>query len=258
MLREQSQPIQRSPAPERLWCVELSQNFDYCVAGGASGHCFVWDATNGELLNTWPAHYRKASVVRFTHDGAFVVTAGDDAIVNVWSLASLVASPVVGRVRERELAPRWTMSAHTMPITDLQCSRGAAPLVFSASIDRTVKAWDLANNCIVLSLALASSVNCIALSPCESLLFVGLSNGAVRRVHLYGAPLATAGTALLGGGGGAASRTPSLDEPANADRTLGTLTASDVQGTTATSQHSVRSFVGHTKSVTALALNHDG
>lgn len=236
----------------------MSPNFDYCLAGGVSGHCFVWDATNGELLNTWPAHYRKTSVVRFTHDGAFVVTAGDDAIVNVWSLAALVASPVVGRVRERELTPRWTMSAHTMPISDVQCSRGAAPLIFSASIDRTVKVWDLANNCIVLSIALPSSVNCIALSPCESQLFVGLTNGSVRRVHLYGTPLATSGTAIGDSNAVSTTTTASASAAHSVDRTLGMLTASDVQGTAATSHHSVRSFVGHAKSVTALALNHDG
>jgi pre-rRNA-processing protein IPI3 len=203
--------------------VELSDNSNYCVAGGASGHAFVWDATNGELLNTWSAHYRKVTVVRFTRDGAFVITGGDDAIVNIWSLAALVAAPLVGRQRERELAPRASISAHTMPITDVQCSSGSAPLVFSSSLDRSVNVFDLANNAVVLSLALPSAVNAIALSPCETHVFAALVNGTVRCVPLYA---------------------HASDDVNGASRS-------------ASSSHG-SAFVGHTKSVTSLALSHDG
>ena len=87
--------------------------------------CVRRDRASGELINTWPAHYRKATgsycddcslfslstfvkipttnltksifsvfscsiVLRFTDDDNFIVSGGEDSIVNVWSLVDVV------------------------------------------------------------------------------------------------------------------------------------------------------------------------
>ena len=42
---------------------------------------------SGILFNVWDAHYRRVSVLRFTDDGAALISGSEDAGVSVWSLA---------------------------------------------------------------------------------------------------------------------------------------------------------------------------
>jgi WD40 repeat protein len=214
--------LHRSPVPEALAAVRSSQRSRaYVVGGGASGQCHLWDAHSGELLRSWPAHYRKCGVVAFSDgdgDDALVVTGGDDAIVNVWSLAQLLRTPLVGRARTRDVAPLRASSAHALPITDLVVRNAALGHVYSASLDRTVKLWHLESDSIVLSVVLPSAIHCLALSPSGSHLYAGLENGDVQVVALDAeAPAAD--------GGGAAG---------------------------------VTAFSGHEGAVTTLALSVDG
>ena len=52
------QPHQRSFAAEALTAVAATRDGAFCAAGGASGAVFVWEASSGRLLRTWPAHYK--------------------------------------------------------------------------------------------------------------------------------------------------------------------------------------------------------
>ena len=108
-------------------CLESSLNGELVVGGGASGNCFIWNACDGQLLFTWPgmfemkedhlylclsficqiAHYRRATVIRFLANDSALATGGDDAIVNVWSLAELLARPIVGKVRQNEPVAKY-------------------------------------------------------------------------------------------------------------------------------------------------------
>lgn len=52
------QPHQRCFAAEQLTAVAATRDGVYCAAGGALGAVFVWEASSGRLLRTWPAHYK--------------------------------------------------------------------------------------------------------------------------------------------------------------------------------------------------------
>lgn len=42
---------------------------------------------SGIMFNSWEAHYRRIGVMKFTHDGAALVTGSDDATASVWAMA---------------------------------------------------------------------------------------------------------------------------------------------------------------------------
>lgn len=48
--------------------------------------CFIQIAS-GILFNSFEAHYRRVSVVQFTHDGAGLISTSDDSSVSVWSMS---------------------------------------------------------------------------------------------------------------------------------------------------------------------------
>lgn len=39
------------------------------------------------MYNAWDAHYRQVNVLRFTQDGAALVSGSDDSSVSVWSVS---------------------------------------------------------------------------------------------------------------------------------------------------------------------------
>lgn len=63
----------------------------YCAVGTATGKLMLWEVGSGKLLAVLEkAHYRGVSALRFTDDGAFLLSGGDDAMVHVWRLSSLL------------------------------------------------------------------------------------------------------------------------------------------------------------------------
>jgi pre-rRNA-processing protein IPI3 len=47
--------------------------------------------TTGEQLRAWDAHFKKVTALRFTDDDSFLVSGGEDAVINVWLLAQVGA-----------------------------------------------------------------------------------------------------------------------------------------------------------------------
>lgn len=46
--------------------------------------------SSGILFNAWDAHYRQVKVLRFTPDGAALISGSDDSLVLVWSVTRWV------------------------------------------------------------------------------------------------------------------------------------------------------------------------
>lgn len=74
-----------------------------------------------------------------------VATGGDDCTVKVWALdAPSVMSTTYRPLASSELEPAATYRGHTMPVTAVAVS-SALGLVFSASMDSTIRIWCLAS-----------------------------------------------------------------------------------------------------------------
>lgn len=53
--------LQRSFTQERLTALAASRDGRYLAGGGGGGSLYVWDTASGQLLRTWPAHYKVRS-----------------------------------------------------------------------------------------------------------------------------------------------------------------------------------------------------
>ncbi|GJN93910.1 hypothetical protein Rhopal_006969-T1 [Rhodotorula paludigena] len=134
---------QRLIPPVRLSTFALSCDGVYMAGGTLDGRIFLWEVSSGTLLVTVDAHYRSISALKFSDDGAALVSGSEDAGVSVWSIGRLLnATPM------NPPAPYATLSDHTLPITDICVGLGSFPhcRVMTSSMDSTVKIWDISTS----------------------------------------------------------------------------------------------------------------
>ena len=55
---EQEQVHQRCFTQEPIQAVAASPDGALCAGGGVSGVLYIWDTGSGQLLRSWPAHYK--------------------------------------------------------------------------------------------------------------------------------------------------------------------------------------------------------
>ncbi len=148
-----SAAAQKIVLPEAPSCLAVSPDDQYCVVGTASGKVHLWQVASGRFLASLPAaHFRAVSVLRFSSDGSHFLSAGDDSIVHVWCLQTVLTQAVPDAVHT------WT--EHSLPITDLAVGCGGAwARVATASKDRTVKLWELCPGTLLHTIAFPSEVN---------------------------------------------------------------------------------------------------
>lgn len=138
------------------------------------------------------AHYRGISQCSCTSDDAFVVTCGDDGVVRVWSVASLVGGGSLRKSVSLLAAtkkPLHTLHKHTLPVTCTWVSKGLASgaRVFSGGRDRFCHIWELGTGLLLGSVSFEDEVLALAVDVAECNLFVGLANGVIHRVCLHDA-----------------------------------------------------------------------
>jgi pre-rRNA-processing protein IPI3 len=192
------QPQYRCQVPERLSCVFATADGAHCVAGAGSGKLYLWEVASGKLLYSWDGHFRPVTALAGTCADGFLLSAGEDAIINVWSFARLLRAAETAAPAPR---PFRTWTAHTLSVTALAVAEaGHASLVVSASLDQTVRVWRLAEGVkeAVHSADLGAALTCVAADPTHAAVYSGATDGRVLHVSL----LVDAST-LLGPGGGA-------------------------------------------------------
>jgi len=70
-----------------ICCVTFSPSVRSVAAVTAAGLVYLFDSTTGKTIASWTAHQSSANVVRYSRDGRYLITGGDDGNVIVWDIA---------------------------------------------------------------------------------------------------------------------------------------------------------------------------
>ncbi|EER12269.1 WD repeat-containing protein crb3, putative [Perkinsus marinus ATCC 50983] len=203
-----SNPCYKCSTPEKLLNLLFTQGpAQLLIGGGISGTIYIWQLSTGRLLRTWKAHYSGVTQMCLTADGSFLVTAGQDTTVKVFTLSSLITSgggggkPLVLCVRVIPLrlhlsgtpSPARVFRGHTLPVNALKIlqevwtsshlSEPSKILITSGSADGSVKVWEFipgGSGRQVATFNLPTPVKHIALSLRDPL-YAGGDDG---RVHV--------------------------------------------------------------------------
>eukprot|EP01147_Barroeca_monosierra_P007507 gene7507-562_t len=188
---DQEKPFIKIPILEHITALTCTHDVQFCIAGSVQGTLFVWQISSGKLLAQVPiAHYRKIVQCHITSDSNFMISAGDDGIVRVWSLASLLnLSPTSNNqsVRLQTKRPLHTLHKHSLPITSVILSKAlsSSTRIFTGGRDRNCHIWELATGELLTSMLFEDEITAMAVDTAETELYVALSSGVVHRVNLH-------------------------------------------------------------------------
>ncbi|XP_066503743.1 WD repeat-containing protein 18 [Hoplias malabaricus] len=178
-IQRKDQLHQKIVCPGIVTCLAASPNGLYVLAGIAEA-LYLWEVSTGNLLVILTRHYQDLSCLCFTDDSSHFVSGGKDNLALVWNLASVVQLD-----SSRTPEPRHVLSRHTLPITDIHCGlMGPQARVATASLDQTVKLWEISSGEMLLSVLFDVSIMSVTLDPCEYFMFCGGSDGSIFQVSL--------------------------------------------------------------------------
>ncbi|KAL4000157.1 signal transducer and activator of transcription 3 [Sarotherodon galilaeus] len=178
-LQRKDQLQQKIVCPGVVTCLSASPNGLFLAAGVAEA-IYLWEVCTGKLLSVLSRHYQDVTCLKFTDDSSHFVSGGKDNLALVWSLSSVVQLDV-----NHAPEPRHIMSRHSLPITDLHCGlMGAQARVATASLDQTVKVWELSSGELLLSILFDVEIMSVTFDPAEYFVFCGGSDGNIFQVSL--------------------------------------------------------------------------
>ncbi|XP_062868961.1 WD repeat-containing protein 18 [Trichomycterus rosablanca] len=178
-IQRKDQLQQKIVCPGVVTCLTASPDGLYVLAGIAEA-IYLWEVSTGNLLVILSRHYLDLNCLRFTDDSSHFVSGGKDNLALVWNLASVVQldSSCVPE-------PRHVLSRHSLPITDIHCGlMGPQARVATASLDQTVKLWEISSGEMLLSVLFDVSIMSVTLDPCEYFLFCGGTDGNIFQLSL--------------------------------------------------------------------------
>ncbi|KAJ7355605.1 WD40 repeat-like protein [Mycena albidolilacea] len=169
--------------PEKLSCITVDHSGEFCAGGTSQGRIYLWEIASGILFNSWDAHYRQVTVLKFTHDGAALLSGSEDSGVSVWSVSRMLDDDVASDLP----LPYCVLSDHTLPVTDIACGIGAFPncRVLSSSVDHSVKLWDISSQTLLTTFQFPQPISCLAWDLTERMFFAASKDGSIHQMNLF-------------------------------------------------------------------------
>ncbi|XP_034611313.1 WD repeat-containing protein 18 [Trachemys scripta elegans] len=183
-LQRKDQLQQKIICPGLVTCLTASPNGLYILAGIAES-IYLWEVSSGNLLAILNRHYQDLTCLCFTDDSSHFLSGGKDCLVLVWNLYSTL------QVEHSQIPePRHVWSRHSLPITDLCCGFGG-PLAraATASLDQTVKLWEISSGELLLSVLFDVGIMAVTLDLSEYHMFCGGMDGSIFQVDLCAWPV---------------------------------------------------------------------
>lgn len=177
--------------PGKASAFAVTPDGSYCVAG-IEEKIYLWQVSSGSLLTIINRHYQKVNLLKFTSDGRFFVSAAEDGMVMVWSLATVAANPEVELVMQTiagQHDPVYIFSDHSLPVTDLCISKtGMHGRLFTVSSDRSCKVYDLTCGEMLLNLIFDEPLSSVTLDVLELNIFIGSTDGKILQFSVTNPP----------------------------------------------------------------------
>lgn len=177
----------RFVVPGNVTALTTSPDGLYIVAAVGEKLC-VWQTSSGSLLAVVTRHYQTITCLKFTSDGSTFVSGGEDGLVFVWSLSSVI-SRTANSSGSRQASPLHSFSDHSLPVKDLFLGRfGIQARLVTVSLDCTARIYDIDGGAILLTLVFGVPLTSVCMDITESSLFVGCTNGEIRSFDLRSPP----------------------------------------------------------------------
>jgi len=124
------------------------------------------------MHRAFDAHYKKINVIKFSIDDYAFITGSDDSSAHVWLLTSLFDT-------SKPCTPLFTLSSHTLPVTDISLSPFQIPLtrVYTSSMDRTVKIWEMREGKCLATLVFPNPITAMCIGGGS--VFAGSDSGTI-------------------------------------------------------------------------------
>lgn len=166
--------------PGKVNALTCTTDGSYIIAA-VGEKLFIWQTCNGKLLNTLVKHYQTITCLCITKDGSLFASGSEDGLVLVWSLYSVL--------NNKDSSPVYTFSDYSLPVRGLHFGHGSARLrLYTISLDRSAKIYELGNGTLLLSLILDVPLTAVTMDNCESELFLGSTTGDIFQCSLHEPP----------------------------------------------------------------------
>lgn len=173
-------PNIRLNTPGKVNALTSTPNGSYIIAS-VGEKIFIWQTCNGRLLVILTKHYQTVNCLTTTKDGSLFASAGEDALVFVWSLYNAL--------NDARCSPVHAFSNHSLPVRDLHFGHGGARArLYTVSLDRTANIYELGSGALLVSLVFDVPLTAVTVNIRESELFVGCTTGEIFQSNLHEPP----------------------------------------------------------------------
>jgi pre-rRNA-processing protein IPI3 len=161
---------------EKFTSIASSLDGFYLACGAASGKIYLYNlACGGVIANIFDAHYKSVDLLLFSYDGNYLISGSSDSVINIWNVCDILDR------RNNNKTPKFSLSEHSGSITGLSLKFSR---LYSCSLDKTVRIWDLNRGSCDLVVVFPSAINSLVVDDGENFIFSGCGDGKIYRFDI--------------------------------------------------------------------------
>ncbi|KAJ0965318.1 hypothetical protein J5N97_026456 [Dioscorea zingiberensis] len=174
-----SSVLQSIPVPEPVAPLVATPHGSFLFAGGLSGSIYVLSLPSGDVFHSFHAHRHPVSCLTINADGSLLLSGGDDGMIAVFPIISLLDISSV-ESNDESIQALYQFTAHSMSVTGIASGTGGCNSIFiTCSLDCMIKFWSLANGACLRTVNLECGLWSVIMDSTNAEAYVGGSDGRV-------------------------------------------------------------------------------